>query len=145
MMANKKPEPLHRTREGEVPRQPSSPRVHWIWPLGIAVAGLGGLAAFMLRGCWHTNMSWPVRFDDEFSYQVCTGCGIKRLYDEKTFHAYGPYGYDLHELIARERTARLHRLRRHTEAMAKSTANQATSKPAEKQQREETSDFGLGI
>lgn len=107
-----------RTQQGEVPPQ-STRHPHWIWPLGLAVAGVGGAAAFMLRGCWHTKMGWPLKYDDEYSYQVCTNCGIKRLYDEKTFHAYGPYGYDLRELIARERAARLHRLRRHAAVMAR--------------------------
>ena len=93
------------------------------------MASLGSLAAFMLRGCWHTHTSWPIRVEDEwtggeeFSYQVCTGCGIKRLYDERTFHAYGPYGYDLHELIALERAARLRRFRRHEATMARTATN----------------------
>jgi hypothetical protein len=107
-------------RQGELPPRPHR-HVHWAWPLGLAVAGLGGAAAFILRGCWHTSMSWPTRHDEEFSYQVCTSCGIKRLYDQKTFHAYGPYGYDLHELIARERAARLRRLQKHEGAMRKSS------------------------
>jgi len=47
-------------------------------------------------------MSWPVRFQDH-SYQVCLGCGIKRLFDEQAFRAYGPYSYDLNRLIARHR------------------------------------------
>jgi hypothetical protein len=47
-------------------------------------------------------MSWPVRFQDH-SYQVCLGCGIKRLFDEQAFRAYGPYSYDLNRLIARDR------------------------------------------
>ncbi len=89
-----------------------------MWPLGLAVAGLGSAAAFLLRGCWHTKMSWPVRYDAEFSYQVCTACGIKRLYDEEFFRAYGPYGYDLHELIERERAARQRRMRRYEERRA---------------------------
>ena len=42
-------------------------------------------------------MSWPVRAQ-EVSYQVCVGCGIKRLFDEKKFRAYGPYSYDLNRL-----------------------------------------------
>ena len=46
-------------------------------------------------------MSWPVRFQ-QHSYQVCLGCGIKRLFDEKNFRAYGPYSYDLNKLIAWE-------------------------------------------
>jgi DNA-directed RNA polymerase subunit RPC12/RpoP len=124
-----------RTRQGEVPPNPDAVRRgHWIWPLGLAMAGLGGAAAFMLRGCWHTHMSWPIKLDDEFSYQVCTNCGIKRLYDEKTFHAYGPYGYDLHELIARERTVRLRRLRKHTEMMARSMAKGTGEKATETQE-----------
>jgi hypothetical protein len=40
-----------------------------------------------------------VRFQ-EHSYQVCLGCGIKRLFDEKTFRAYGPYSYELNRLTA---------------------------------------------
>jgi hypothetical protein len=51
-------------------------------------------------------MSWPVRAH-EHSYQVCMGCGIKRLFDEQGFQAYGPYSYDLNRLIAWDR-ARLH-------------------------------------
>jgi len=47
-------------------------------------------------------MSWPVRFEDH-SYQVCLGCGIKRLFDEQAFRAYGPYSYDLSKLIAQDR------------------------------------------
>jgi hypothetical protein len=42
-----------------------------------------------------------------YSYQVCVGCGIKRLFDENTFHGYGPYSYDLHDLMARDRVARI--------------------------------------
>jgi hypothetical protein len=47
-------------------------------------------------------MSWPVRAQ-ELSYQVCLGCGIKRLFDEKTFRAYGPYSYDLNRLMSWDR------------------------------------------
>ena len=46
-------------------------------------------------------MSWPVRYQG-YSYQVCLGCGIKRLFDEEAFRAYGPYSYDLDRLIAVE-------------------------------------------
>lgn len=123
--------PRHRTQQGEVPPQPPTPHRHWVWPLGIALAGLGGAAAFMLRGCWHTHMGWPLKFDEEFSYQVCTTCGIKRLYDEKTFHAYGPYGYDLHELVARERALRVKRLHKHTEAMTKAAGPKKSEEQAE--------------
>lgn len=102
--------------EGELPARRR--RRHWGWGLGLAMAGLGGAAAFLLRGCWHSRLGWPVRYDDEFSYQVCVDCGIKRLFDEKAFHAYGPYSYDLHDLIARERAERMHRIRRHEETLA---------------------------
>jgi hypothetical protein len=105
----------HRTKQGEVPPRPPKRRIHWIWPVGLAVAGLGGVAAFMMRGCWHTQMGWPIAYDEQYSYQVCTDCGIKRLFDEKSFHAYGPYGYDLHELIAGERAARLRQSKRREE------------------------------
>ena len=104
--------PPHKEGETDASRRR---RVHWVWPLGLAVAGIGSAAAFMLRGCWHTKMSWPVRHDDDFSYQVCPACGIKRLFDQTTFQGYGPYGYDLHELIARERTERRRRLREYKE------------------------------
>ncbi len=33
---------------------------------------------------------------------MCLGCGIKRLFDEKAFRAYGPYSYDLNRLVARD-------------------------------------------
>lgn len=46
-------------------------------------------------------MSWPIRIQ-EHSYQVCLGCGIKRLFDEKGFRAYGPYSYDLNRLVSWE-------------------------------------------
>jgi hypothetical protein len=73
----------------------------WLWPVGVVTTGLAGAAVVLLRGCWHGKMSWPVRAQ-EYSYQVCLGCGIKRLFDEKTFRAYGPFSYDLNRLIARE-------------------------------------------
>jgi len=81
-------------------------RLRWAWPLGLLAAGAGGAAIFLLRGCWHSKMGWPMREGDH-SYQVCLGCGIKRLFDEKKFRGYGPYGYDVKELIARERAARM--------------------------------------
>ena len=73
----------------------------WLWPLGLVATGVAGAAVVLLRGCWHGKMSWPVRAQ-QYSYQVCLGCGIKRLFDEKTFRAYGPFSYDLNRLIARE-------------------------------------------
>jgi hypothetical protein len=50
-------------------------------------------------------MSWPVSVHGH-SYQVCLSCGAKRLFDEKTFSAYGAYRYDLNELIAPEKSAK---------------------------------------
>lgn len=70
----------------------------WLWPLGVVAAGVAGASVFLFRGCWHRRMSWPVRSQDH-SYQVCLACGIKRLFDEKAFRAYGPYSYDLARLI----------------------------------------------
>ncbi len=77
-------------------------RSRWLWPLGVTATGLTGAAVVLLRGCWHSKMSWPVR-SHGYSYQVCMGCGIKRLFDEKAFCAYGPYRYDLNGLIAWDR------------------------------------------
>lgn len=71
----------------------------WKVPLGLVATGVAGAAVLVLRGCWHRKMSWPVR-SQNYSYQVCLGCGIKRLFDEKAFRAYGPYSYDLTRLIA---------------------------------------------
>jgi hypothetical protein len=71
----------------------------WFWPLGLVATGLAGLGVVVFRGCWHGKMSWPVRARDH-SYQVCLGCGIKRLFNEKDFRGYGPYSYDLARLIA---------------------------------------------
>ena len=86
-------------------------RSRWVWPLGLLAAGAGSAAAFLLRGCWHTKMGWPVREGDH-SYRVCLGCGIKRLFDEKRFRGYGPYGYEVQELIARERAVRMRQRRK---------------------------------
>jgi hypothetical protein len=84
----------------------------WLWPLGVVATGLGAAGVVIFRGCWHRKMSWPVRFKD-YSYQVCLGCGIKRLFDEAAFRAYGPYSYDLSSLIARDEARRV---ARHPEA-----------------------------
>ena len=77
----------------------------WKVPLGLVATGVAGAAVLVLRGCWHRKMSWPVRFQDH-SYQVCLGCGIKRLFDEKLFRAYGPYSYDLTQLVAQDKAKR---------------------------------------
>ncbi|MBZ5653955.1 MAG: hypothetical protein LAO56_01615 [Acidobacteriia bacterium] len=71
----------------------------WLWPVGVMATGFAGVVLVALRGCWHRRMSWPVRMQGH-AYQVCLGCGAKRLFDEEHFRAYGPYRYDLNELIA---------------------------------------------
>jgi hypothetical protein len=71
----------------------------WKIPLGLVATGVAGAAVLVLRGCWHRKMSWPIRSQGH-SYQVCLGCGIKRLFDESSFRAYGPYSYDLNRLIS---------------------------------------------
>ena len=76
-------------------------RSGWFWPLGVAATGIAGVVLLALRGCWHRRMSWPVRAEGH-SYQVCLGCGVKRLFDEKRFCSYGPFRYGLNELIAWE-------------------------------------------
>jgi hypothetical protein len=87
-----------KNQENEQERQTKS---RWKVPLGLVATGVAGAAVLILRGCWHRKMSWPVRYQ-EHSYQVCLGCGIKRLFDEKAFRAYGPYSYDLNRLVARD-------------------------------------------
>ena len=72
----------------------------WWWP-GVVASSLAGAAVVAFRGCWHRKMSWPIGVQG-FSYQVCLSCGAKRLFDEKTFSAYGPFRYDLNELTAWE-------------------------------------------
>jgi hypothetical protein len=71
----------------------------WKVPLGIVATGVAGVTVLLLRGCWHRKMSWPVRAQGH-TYQVCLGCGIKRLFDERCFRAYGPFSYELNRLIA---------------------------------------------
>jgi hypothetical protein len=46
----------------------------WTWPLGMLATGAGGAAVFLLRGCWHRRMSWPIH-EGEHSYQVCLDAG----------------------------------------------------------------------
>jgi hypothetical protein len=124
----------------EKPEQPTPKRrrqIRWMLPLSLAVAGLGSTAAILLRGCWHSKMSWPTRVsaaagghheDARYSYQVCMKCGIKRLFDEKSFRGFGPYGYDVHDLIARDRAERMKRLRK-AERVAAKAEPQAKSPP----------------
>ena len=74
----------------------------WLWP-GVVASGLAGVAVAAFKGCWHGKMGWPIGIDG-YSYQVCLNCGAIRLFDEKTFSAYGPFRYDLRELIAWEKS-----------------------------------------
>ena len=83
-----------------VQERPERPRKStWLWPAGAVATGLAGMTLLLLRGCWHRRMSWPVRAEGH-AYQVCLGCGVKRLFDETNFRSYGPFHYDLNELIA---------------------------------------------
>ena len=82
-----------------------SPKKSWLWPAGVIATGLAGFALVLLRGCWHRKMSWPVRMQG-CAYQVCLGCGVKRLFDEERFRSYGPFSYDLNELIAWQQSQR---------------------------------------
>lgn len=77
------------------------------WPLSIVAAGLGTAAVVLFRGCWHRHRSWPTLYNDEYSYRICTDCGIKRLFDPESFRGYGPYSYDLQELIALDHAGRI--------------------------------------
>jgi hypothetical protein len=73
-------------------------RSSWWWP-GVVATSLAGAAMSAFRGCWHSKMTWPIGVQG-YSYQVCLNCGAVRLFDEDTFSAYGPFRYDLNELIA---------------------------------------------
>jgi hypothetical protein len=100
-------DPIEQEAQQEVPqaRSEKSKRPSWLWPAGAVATGLAGAALLLLRGCWHRRMSWPVRAEGQ-SYQVCLGCGVKRLFDEQNFRSYGPFHNDLNELIAWERSRR---------------------------------------
>jgi hypothetical protein len=80
----------------------------WWWP-GVVASSLAGVAVLAFRGCWHGKMSWPLG-GQGYSYQVCLSCGAKRLFDEKTLTAYGPFRYHLSELngLGRVREADRH-------------------------------------
>jgi hypothetical protein len=77
--------------------KPKTKRSRWLWPVGLMATGMAGVAV-LFRGCWHRRMSWPVRSAGH-SYQVCLGCGAKRLFDEDAFQSYGPYSYELQRLV----------------------------------------------
>ncbi|MFZ0798217.1 MAG: hypothetical protein WCA13_17590 [Terriglobales bacterium] len=74
------------------------------WP-EIVATSLAGAAVVAFRGCWHGKMSWPIGVQG-YSYQVCLSCGAMRLFDENAFSAFGPFRYDLNELIAWERSTK---------------------------------------
>jgi|SRR5208337_648263 len=71
---------------------------NWWWR-GVAATSLAGAAVMAFRGCWHGKTSWPIGVEG-YSYQVCLSCGAKRLFDEDTFSAYGPFQNDLADLVA---------------------------------------------
>jgi len=75
------------------------------WWGGVVATSVAGIVVSAFRGCWHGKMSWPVGVQG-YSYQVCLSCGAKRLFDEKTFSAYGPFRYDLNELIAWDKSTK---------------------------------------
>jgi hypothetical protein len=78
----------------------------WWWPAGVVASSLAGAAAVVaFRGCWHGKMGWPVAVQG-YSYQVCLRCGAVRLFDEKTFSAYGPFRNDLNSLIAWQKSTK---------------------------------------
>jgi hypothetical protein len=77
-------------------------KAYWWWR-GVVASSMASAAVVAFRGCWHSKMSWPISVQG-YSYQVCLSCGAKRLFDEGTFTAYGPFRYDLNELIAREQS-----------------------------------------
>ncbi len=68
-------------------------------------ARIDSILPVLLRGCLHTHMGWPIRLDG-YTYRVCLGCGIKRLFDEEALACYGGYGYDLQQLAAEWRLQR---------------------------------------
>ena len=112
----------------------------WMFPAGIALAGIGGAATLLLRaGCMH-NWNWPRRVspedvkhhgDEHYSYQVCTKCGIRRLYDDKLLRPFGPQGYDLHELIAHDRAAHIRWLQKQERKQQKHNKDEAGIRHAE--------------
>jgi hypothetical protein len=89
----------------------------WWWPT-IVVGALAGATVALSRGCWHGKKGWPIRAEG-YSYQVCLTCGAMQLFDEKAFRGYGPFRYDLNELIEWEKS---NRERLHLVASRKRTA-----------------------
>jgi hypothetical protein len=77
-------------------------KIHWWRPAEALANSLAGAVEVAFRGCWHRHLGWPVAVHG-YAYRVCLNCGAKRLFDENTFTAYGPYRYDLNELIASQK------------------------------------------
>jgi len=86
------------------PKTERTRKSSWWWP-GVVATSLAGVAAMALRGCWHSNMSWPLNVNGS-TYQVCLNCGAMRLFDEANLKAYGPIRYDLDALIAWEKSGK---------------------------------------
>jgi hypothetical protein len=78
-------------------------KINWWWPAEAVASSLAGAVVVAFRGCFHSRLSWPVAVHG-YSYRVCLSCGAKRLFDEETFTAYGPFRYDLNELVAAEKS-----------------------------------------
>ena len=91
------------------------------WPFDIIVASVTHVTELLLHGCRHGRMSWPKRYDDEYSYQVCPDCGIHRLFDPRAFRPFGPHRYDVGGLVARERIRRATRPNAHRPQRARLT------------------------
>jgi hypothetical protein len=107
-------------KQQQGPNTKKTKRSRWFWPVGLLATGMAG-AAVVLRGCWHSKMSWPVR-SQGCAYQVCTGCGIKRLFDEDAFRGYGPYSYDLERLLAHDQAKRMKNKRQEPSAEHRSAS-----------------------
>jgi len=43
-------------------------------------------------------MGWPIWLGGH-TYRVCLDCGIQRLFDETTLRGYGPYSYQIHDVL----------------------------------------------
>ena len=86
----------------EQEKSEKSKKSNW-WRAGVVATSVAGAVVVAFRGCWHGKMSWPIGVEG-YSYQVCLSCGAKRLFDEKTFRAYGPFRYDLNDLITGEKS-----------------------------------------
>jgi len=89
--------------------QQAAPKIrksNWWWPAAVVASSLAGATAVVaFRGCWHGKMGWPVSAQG-CCYQVCLKCGAKRLFDENSFSAYGPFRNSLGELLAWERSTK---------------------------------------